>query len=189
MPLVTATEATEEKAVVACRRVPAARELLDKEQADADLKRQATAKKLVSESTSCSTIETVTISPSYVDTIIVNFHIQTDTMMEEIHLDTSSLAAALTTFYSNKTPLAPLPSPLAPHRLPGKNNDSGPDNGNSSNNNQNRNNNHRNGSSGGKNNNTTVASHNATTNVHVRRGILSCTPARRPPGSCGRMLS
>jgi hypothetical protein len=85
-------------------------------------------------------------------------------MMEEIHLDTFGLAAAPTVFYSNKTLPAPLPSPLAPPRPPGKNNDSGPGNGNGSNNNRNRNN-RRNDGSGGKNSNTTVASHNATTNV------------------------
>jgi hypothetical protein len=100
------------------------------------------------------TTEIATTSPSYVDTIIANFHIQVDTMMEEIHLDTSGLAAAPTSFYSNKTPSAPLPPP----RPPGKNNSSGPGNGNSSNNNR------RNGGSGGKNSNTTVASHSATTN-------------------------
>jgi hypothetical protein len=163
--LVTTAEAAEEKAAVAGHRVLAARQLLDKEQATAvNLEWQAIAKKLVPGPTSSSTTETATTSPSYVDTIITNFHIQADTMMEEIHLDTSDLAAAPTAFYSNKTPPAPLPPPLAPPRPPGMNNSSGPGNVNGSNNNQNRNNNIRNGGSGGKNNNTTVASHNATTN-------------------------
>jgi hypothetical protein len=132
------------------RRVLAARQLLDKE--------QAAAKKLVTGSTSSSTTETATTSPSYVDTIVANFHIQADTMMEEIHLDTSALATTQTAFYSNKTPPAPLPPPLAPPRPPGKNNDSGPGNGNGSNNNR------HNGGSGDKISNTTVASHSATTN-------------------------
>jgi hypothetical protein len=73
-------------------------------------------------------------------------------MMEEIHLDTSGSATAPTAFYSNKTLSAPLLSPLAPPRPPGKNNGSGPDNSNDSNNNRHRNNNRRNGGSGGKNN-------------------------------------
>jgi hypothetical protein len=160
--LVTAVEATKEKAATARHRVLAARQLLDKEQAAAtDLEWQAAAKKLVPGSTSSSTTKTVITSPSYVDTIIVNFHIQADTMMEKIHLDTSGLAAALTAFYINKTPSAPLPPP----RPPGKNNGNGADNGNdSNNNNQNRNNNRRNDSSDGKNSNTIVASHSATTN-------------------------
>jgi hypothetical protein len=46
-------------------------------------------------------METTTASSSYVGTIIVNLHIQMDTMMEEIHLDTSCPAAAPTAFYSN----------------------------------------------------------------------------------------
>jgi hypothetical protein len=163
--LVTVAEAAKEKAAAAGHRVLAARQLLDKEQATAvDLERQAVAKKLVPGPTSSSTTETATTSPSCVDTIITNFHIQADTMMEEIHLDTSDLAAAPTVFYSNKTPPAPLPPPLAPPRPPGKNNSGGPGNGNGSNNNQNRNNNLSNGGSGGKNSNTTVASHSATTN-------------------------
>jgi hypothetical protein len=144
--LVTATKAAEEKAATAHRRVLAARQLLDKEQAATDLERHATVKKLVPESTSSSTT-----SLSYVDTIIANFHIHADSMMEEIHLNTSGPAAAPTVFYSNKTP-----PPLAPPRSPGKNN--------GSNNNWNRNNNCHNGGSGGKNSNTTVASHSATTN-------------------------
>jgi hypothetical protein len=118
----------------------------------------------------------VTASPSYVDTIVANLHIQADTMMEEIHLNTSGPAAALTMFYSNKTMSAPLSPPLAPPRPPCKNNGSGADNGNDSNNNRHRNNNRRNSGSGGKNNdnggncggntssNTTVVSHGATTN-------------------------
>jgi hypothetical protein len=184
--LVAAAEAAEEKATAAHRRVLAA----------ADLERQAAAKKLVPGSTSSSTTETATTSLSYVDTIIANFHIQADTMMEEIHLDTSDPAAAPMTFYSNKMP------PLAPPRPPGKNNGSGPGNGNGngSNNNRNRNNNRRNGGSGDKNSNTTVASHSTTTNdgrgpppwptyVNRRRGTLPCTPARRPPASSGRRLS
>jgi hypothetical protein len=82
-------------------------------------------------------------------------------MIEEIHLDTSGSAAALTAFYSNKKSPAPLSPPLVP---PGKNNGRGPSNGNDSNNNRNRNNNRHNGGSGGKNSNTTVASHRAITN-------------------------
>jgi hypothetical protein len=157
--LVAATEAAKEKAAAARCHVLAARQLLDKEHAVVgDLERQAAAKKLVPGSTSSSTMETATTSPSYDDTIIANFHIQVDTMMEEIQLNTSGPAAAPTVFYSNKTPPAPLPSPLAPPRLPAKNNSSGPSNGNCSNNNR------RNGGSGGKNSNTTVASHSATTN-------------------------
>jgi hypothetical protein len=174
--------------------VLAARQLLDKEQATAaDLERQATTKKLVPGSMSSSTTETVTTSPSYVDTIIANFHIQADTMMEEIHLDISGPAAAPTAFYSNKTLPAPLPPPLAPPRPPGKNNDSGPSNGNSSNNNRNRNNNRRNDGSGGKNSNTTVASHNATTNdgrgpppwptyVNLSPGHIAMCPGLAPIG-------
>jgi hypothetical protein len=125
---------------------------------------EAAEEKLVPRSTSSSTTETATTSLSYADTIVANFHIQADTMMEEIHQDTSGPAAALTTFYSNKTSPTPLPPPLAPPRPPGKNNGSGPGNGNDSNKNQNRNNNRRNSGSGGKNSNTTVASHSATTN-------------------------
>jgi hypothetical protein len=97
-------------------------------------------------------------------------------MMEEIHLNTSGPAAAPTTFYSNKTLSAPLLPPLALPRPPGKNNGSGPGNGNGINNNQHKNNNHHNGGSGGKNSNnganrggntssnTTVVFHGATTN-------------------------
>jgi hypothetical protein len=92
---VVAVKAAEEKAAIACHRVLATRQLLDEE--------QATAKKLVPRSTSFSTTETTTASLSYVDTIVANLHIQMDTMMEEIHLDTSGLAAAPTAFYSNKT--------------------------------------------------------------------------------------
>jgi hypothetical protein len=113
--LVTATEAAEEKVALPAtrRRVLAAHQLLDKEQGAAvDLERQGAAKKLVPGSTSSSTMETMTTFPSYIDTIIANFHIQADTMMEEIHFDTSGLAAAPTAFYSNKMPPAPLPLPL-----------------------------------------------------------------------------
>jgi hypothetical protein len=169
--LVIAVKAAEEKAATTRRRVLAARQLLDEEQvAAADLERQATAKKLVPGSMSFSTMETATASPSYVDTIVANLHIQVDTMMEEIHLDTSGPATAPTTFYSNKTLSAPLSPPLAPPRPPSKNNGSGPGNGNGSNNNR------RDGCSGGKNSdnggnrggntssNTTVVSHGATTN-------------------------
>jgi hypothetical protein len=157
--LVAAAEAVEEKAAVACRRVLAAYQLLDMEQAAAaNRERQTAVKKLVLGSTSSSTTETATTSLSYVDTIIANFHIQADTMMEEILLDTSGPA-----FYSNKAPPAPLPLPLALPRPPGKNNDSGPDSDNGNNNNRNRNNNCCNGGSSGKNNNTIVASHSATT--------------------------
>jgi hypothetical protein len=175
--LVVTVEAAEEKAATAHHCVLAACQLLDEEQATAaDLERQTTAKRLVPGSTSFSTMETATASSSYVDTIVSNLHIQTDTMMEEIHLDTSGLATAPMTFYSNKTMSAPLSPPLAPPRPPSKNNGSGPGNGNDSNNNRHRNNNHRNGGSGGKNSdnggnhggntssNTTVVSHGATTN-------------------------
>jgi hypothetical protein len=116
-----------------------------------------------------------------------------DTMMEEIHLDTSGPAASPTTFYSNKMPLAPLPSPLAPPHPPGRNNSSSPGNGNDSNNNRNRNNNRRNGGSGGKNSNTTVASHSATTNdgrglppwptyVNPSSGHIAMYPSLAPTG-------
>jgi hypothetical protein len=167
--LVVVVEATEEKAATVRHRVLAAHQLLDEEQATA-------AKKLVLGSTSFTTTETATASLLYVDTIVANLHIQADTMMEEIHLDTSGPAATLTAFCSNKTLSAPLLPPLAPPRPPGKNNGSGPDSGNGSNNNWHRNNNHRNGGSGGKNSdnggnrggntcsNTTVVSHGATTN-------------------------
>jgi hypothetical protein len=77
---------------------------------------------------SFSTTETAIASSSYIDTIIANLHIQADTMMEEIYLDTSDPTAAPTAFYSNKTLFAPL-SP------PGKNNGSGLINGNGSNSN------------------------------------------------------
>jgi hypothetical protein len=130
--LVVAVEAIEEKAATTCCRVLAIRQLLDEEQsATAILERQATAKKLLPGSTSFSTMETATASSSYIDPIVTNLHIQVDTMMEEIHLDTSGLAAAPTAFYSNKMLSAPLSAP----RPPGKNNDSGPVNGNGSNNN------------------------------------------------------
>jgi hypothetical protein len=192
--LVVAAEAAKEKATAARHRVLAARQLLDKEQAvAADLKWQATAKKLVPGSTSSSTTKTAITSPSYVDTIIANFHIQADTMMEEIHMDTSGPAAAPTTFYSNKTPLAPLPPPLAPPRPPGKNNGSSPGNSNDSNNNRNRNNNRRNDGSGGKNNNTIVASQSAITNdgwgpppwptyVNSSPGHIAMYPGPAPTG-------
>jgi hypothetical protein len=175
--LVIAVEVGEEKATTARRRVLVARQLLDEEQAAAaDLERQATTKKLVPRSTSSSTTETTTASLSYVDIIVANLHIQADTMMEEIHLDTFGPAATPTAFYSNKTLSAPLLLPLAPPRPPSKNNGSGPGNGNDNNNNRHRNNNRHNGGSGGKNNdnggnrggntssNTTVVSHGATTN-------------------------
>jgi hypothetical protein len=168
--LVITVEAAEEKAATTRRRVLATRQLLDEEQAAAaDLERLAVGKKLVPRSTSFSTTETTTASSSCVDTIVANLHIQADTMMEEIHLDTFGPASALTAFYSNKT----LSAPLSP---PGKNNDSGPGNGNDSNNNWHRNNNRRNGGSGGKNSdndgnrdgntssNTSVVSHGVTTN-------------------------
>jgi hypothetical protein len=167
--LVVVVEAAEEKAATARRRVLAACQLLDEEQVVAAvLERQAATKKLVPGSTSFSTTETATTSLSYIDTIVANLHIQADTMMEKIHLDTSGPAAASTAFYSNKTLSAPLLPPLAPPRPPGKNNGSG--------NSRHRNNNRRNGGSGGKNGdnggnrggntscNTTVVSHDATTN-------------------------
>jgi hypothetical protein len=78
---------------------------------------------------------TAIASSSYTDTIVTNLYIQADTMMEEIHLDTFGPAAALTAFYSNKTLSAPLSPSLAPPHPPGKNNSSGPSNGNGSNNN------------------------------------------------------
>jgi hypothetical protein len=183
-----ATAEAAEKAAAACHRLLAARQLLDKEQAAAaDLEQQAAAKKLVPGSTSSLTTETATTSPSYVDTIIANFHIQADTMMEEIHLDTSGPAAAPTAFYSNKTPPAPLSPPLAPSRPPGKNNGSGPGNDNGSNNNR------RNDGSGDKNRNTTVASHSATTNddwgpppwptyVNPSPGHIAMYPGPAPTG-------
>jgi hypothetical protein len=167
--LVITVEATEEKAATTCRRVLATRQLLDEEQAAAaDLEQQAAAKKLVPGSTSFSTTETMIASSSYIDTIIANLHIQADTMMEEIHLDTFGPAAAPMAFYSNKTMSAPLSPSLALPRSPGKNN--------GSNNNQHRNNNRRNSGHGGKNSNnfgnhggntssnTTVVSHGTTTN-------------------------
>jgi hypothetical protein len=200
--LVVAVEATEEKAAIARRRVLTARQLLDEEQAaTADLERQAAVKKLVLGSMSFSTTKTATTSSSYVDTIVANLHIQVDTMMEEIHLDTSSPAAAPTAFYSNKTLSAPLSLPLAPPRPPGKNNGSGLDNGNGSNNNRHRNNNRRNGGSGGKNSdnggtrggNTTVVSHGTTTNdgrgpspwpmsVNPLQGKIAMYPGPSPTG-------
>jgi hypothetical protein len=90
--LVVTVEAAEEKAATACRRVLAACQLLDEEE------RQAAANKLVPGSMFFSTTETVTASSLYVDTIVANFHIQADTMMEEIHLDTPGPAAAPTAF-------------------------------------------------------------------------------------------
>jgi hypothetical protein len=197
--LVVTVEVAEEKAATAHRCILAARQLLDEEQAAAaDLERQAAVKKLVPGSTSFSTTETATASSSYSDTIVANLHIQADTMMEEIHLDTSGLAAAPTAFYSNKT----LSAPLSPPRPPGKNNGSDPDNGNSNNNNRHRNNNRRNGGSGGKNNdnggnhggntssNTTVASHGATnddrgpppwpTSVNSSQGHIAMYPGPSP---------
>jgi hypothetical protein len=107
--MIVAVEAAEEKAATARRRVLAVRQLLDEEQAVVVvLERQAATKKLVPESTSFSTTETATASLSYIDTIVANLHIQADTMMEKIHLDTSGPAAASTVFYSNKTLSAPL---------------------------------------------------------------------------------
>jgi hypothetical protein len=199
--LVIAVEAIEEKVTIVRHRVLAARQLLDEEQATADLERQATAKKLVAACTSFSTTEIVTSSSSYVDTIVSNLHIQTDTMMEEIHLDTSSPAVASMTFYSNKTLSAPLLPPLAPPCPPDKNNGRGPGNNNGSNNNRHSNNNHRNGGSGGRNNdnggnrsgNTTVVSHGATTNdgrgpppwltyVNPLQGHITMYPGPSPIG-------
>jgi hypothetical protein len=97
--------------------------------------------------------------------------VRDDLLLEEIHLDTSGPAAAITEFYSNNTPPAPLPPPVAP-RPPNKTNGSGPDNGNDSNNNRTKNNNRHNGGNGGKNSdngrnrggNTTTASNDTTTN-------------------------
>jgi hypothetical protein len=88
-------------------------------------------------------------------------------MMEDIHLDTSCLAAALTAFYSNKTLFAP----LSPPRPPGKNNDNG-------------------GNRGG---NTTVVSHGATANdgrgpppwstyVNPSQGHIAMYPGPSPTG-------
>jgi hypothetical protein len=197
--LVVAVEAAEEKATTVRRRVLAACQLLDEEQAiTANLERQAAAKKLVLGSTSFSTTETTTASLSYIDTIVANLHIQVDTMMEEIHLDTSGLAATLTVFYYDKTLSAPLSPPLAPPRSPGKNRGSGP--GNGSNNNRHRNNNRRNDGSGGKNidnggnrgGNTTI-SHGTTTNddqgpppwptyVNPPQGHFAMYPGPSPTG-------
>jgi hypothetical protein len=141
--LVVAVEANEEKAATARHRVLSARQLLAEEQAAAtNLERQAAAKKLVPESTSFSTTETATASPLYVTTFVANLPIQADTMMEDIHLDTSSPAVTPTAFYSNKTMSASLSPLLAPPRPPGKNNDNG----------------------GNHSGNTTVVSHGATTN-------------------------
>jgi hypothetical protein len=196
--LVIAIEATEEKATTSRHRILAARQLLDEEQATtADLEWQVATKKLVPGSTSFSTTEIATTSSSYVDTIVANLHIQADTMMEEIHLDTSGPATAPTAFYSNKT----LSAPLSPPCPPGKNNDNGPGNGNDSNNNRHRNNNRHNDGSGGKNNdngenrggNTTVVSHGATTNdgrgpppwptsVNPSQGHISMYPVSSPTG-------
>jgi hypothetical protein len=101
--LVVTVEVAEEKAATVRRRILAARQLLDEEQAAiADLERQATAKKLVLGSTTFSITEIATASSSYVDTIVANLHIQADTMMEQIHLDTSGLVATPTAFYSKK---------------------------------------------------------------------------------------
>jgi hypothetical protein len=70
--LFVAVKAAEEKPATARRRVLAAHQLLDEEQAVAtDLKRQAATKKLIPESTSFSTTETATASSSYIDTIVV----------------------------------------------------------------------------------------------------------------------
>jgi hypothetical protein len=179
--LVVAVEVAEEKAATARCCVLAARQLLYEEQAAAvDLERQAAAKKLVPGSTSFSTTETATMTASslYVDTIVANLHIQADTMMEEIHMDSSGPAAAPTTFYSNKM----MSAPLSPPRPPGKNNDSGPGNGNDGNNNRHRNNNRCNGGSGGKNNdNGGNRGGNTSSNTTV--------VGRRPPASNGRRLS
>jgi hypothetical protein len=164
--LVVAVE-TVEKAATTRHRVLATRQLLDEEHATAaDLERQAATKKPVPGSTSFSTTETATASSSYIDTVVANLHIQVDTMMEEIHLDTSGPATAPTALYSNKMLSAPLSLPLAPPRSPGKNNGSGPGNSNGGNNNR------RNGGSSGKNSDnggnrggyTTVVSHGGTTN-------------------------
>jgi hypothetical protein len=203
---VIAVEATEEEAITARRHVLAARQLLDEKQAaTVDLEQQDAAKKLVPGSMSFSTTETTTASSSYVDTIVANLHIQANTMMEEIHLDTSGPAIALMVFYSNKTLSAPLSLPLAPPCPPGKNNDSGPGNGNGNNNNWHRNNNRRNDGSGGKNSdnggnrggntssNTTVVSHDATTNdgrgpppwlmyVNPSQGHIAMYPGPSPTG-------
>jgi hypothetical protein len=202
--LLVAVKAAEEKAATTRRRVLAVCQLLDEEQAAAtDLKRQAAAKKLVPGSTSFLTTETATAFSSYIDTIVANLHIQVDTMMPEIHLDTSDPTTALTVFYSNKTLSAPLSLPLTSPRLPGKNNGSGPDNG--SNNNRHRKNNCRNGGSGGKNSdnggnrggntssNTTVVSHGTTTNdgrgpppwltyVNPSQGHIAMYPGPSPTG-------
>jgi hypothetical protein len=145
---------------------------------------------------SFSTTETAIASSSYIDTIIANLHIQADTMMAEIHLDTSGPTTAPTVFYSNKTLSTPLSPPLTSPRLPGKN---------GSNNNQHRKNNRRNGGSGGKNSdnggnrggntssNTTVVSHGTTTNdgrgpppwptyVNPSQGHIAMYPGPSPTG-------
>jgi hypothetical protein len=204
--LVVAIDAVEEKAITMHRHVLAARHLLDEEQAaTTDLEQQAAAKKLVPGSTSFSTTKTATASSSYVDTIVSNLHIQMDTMMEEIHLETSGPVATPIVFYSNKTLSAPLSPPLVPPHQPGKNNGSGPGNSNDSNNCWHRNNNCRTGSSGGKNNdnggnyggntssNITVVSHGATTNdgrgpppwptyVNSLQGHIAMYPGPSPTG-------
>jgi hypothetical protein len=171
--LVIAVEAAKEKAATMCHRVLAVHQLLDEEQAaTADLERRAATKKLIPGSTSFSTTETAIASSSYIDTIVANLHIQADNKMEEIRLDTIGPAAAPTAFYSNKMMSAQLSPPLAPPHPLGKNNCSGPDNGNGSNNNRHRNNKCRDGGSGSKNSdnggnhggNTTVVFHGVTTN-------------------------
>jgi hypothetical protein len=124
---------------------------------------------------SFSTTETVTASSSYVDTIVTNHHIQADTMMEKIHLDTSDPAAAPTAFYSNKT----MSAPLSPSRPLGKNNGNDSGNGNSSNNNRHRNNNNRNGGSGGKNNDN---GENRGGNTSSNTTVVSMVP---PPTTAG----
>jgi hypothetical protein len=178
--LVVNVEAAEEKAATAHRRILAARQLLDEELATTDLERQAAIKKLVSGSTSFSTTETATASSSYVDTIVANLHIHADIMMEEIHLDTSSLAAAPTVFYYNKTLFAPLSPPLAPPCPPDKNNGSGPGNDNDSNNNRHRNNNCRNDGSDGKNNdNDENHGGNTSRNTTVFTILLLVTSVKR----------
>jgi hypothetical protein len=179
--LVVAVEANEEKAATARHRVLSARQLLAEEQAAAtnlerqaaatNLERQAAAKKLVPESTSFSTTETATASPLYVTTFVANLPIQADTMMEDIHLDTSGPAVTPTAFYSNKTMSASLSPLLAPPRPPGKNSDNG----------------------GNHSGNTTVVSHGATTNddrgpppwptyVNPSQGHIAMYPGPSPTG-------
>jgi hypothetical protein len=104
-----------------------------------------------------------------------------DLLLEEIHLDTSGMVAASTTFYSNNTSLAPLQPPLTSPHPPGKNNGSSPGtgNGNGSNNNWNKNNNRHNG---GKNsNNSGNCGGNTSSNITAVSNGATTNDGRGPP--------